>query len=593
MSESWNAEENEDSEKTSYVFHGANYNPRQMGQMSRFSRVIATVLLTLITRNAWSQDDSLTEARSAMSRGDYAQAANLLSAAIRTQPSADAYVYLGISYAHIREWMRAEETLKEGASRYPQDPRFHNELAGVYLAANDLDRARQSLRTALDIDPANKYARDLLATVDMSMGKVKSALGAWNKDGRPLVGDILHNGHSYFENWTVRKASAFNSGEKLTWGNWRTTEVRLRATDIYANVGVEIEPTPSPDKYTAVIRTAPKDNGTGQFVLPLLETLFFQDPSFHLWNINNSAVTLTGSYRFATNRHRGQVGILAPLPLPGILFFEAVGTFRSERWDLAESAADPAVDHRFYFQSTGIRAEIKHIPHHRMELGVGYEYRNRTANGSQPGLAIDNRNTGKLLAEATILPFDGALQSRIHAEGFAAREKLLSDMNYSGGTVEWNNRYHFDEDGKNTLELTGKAGTSRGDLPVDDYFALGVRQNTVNFLRGHNQVDSDGHFGSGPMGTSFGLVNVSFDRLIRRLPFFNVLNFPYVDLKWIAFVDTARTFDRADVFKEGKVLVDVGGGFKLETQNRTFNLTYGKALRDGGGTFAAYLGQRW
>ena len=561
--------------------------------MSRFSRVILTLLLTLTTRNAWPQGDALSEARSAMSRGDYAEAASLLSSFIRTQPSADAYVYLGISYAHTREWMRAEETLKEGANRYPQDPRFHNELAGVYLAANDLDRARQSLKDALAVDPGNKYATDLLATVDMSMGKVKAALKGWNRDGRPVVGDVLHNGHDNFENWTIRKASAFKTGETLTWENWRTTEARLRATEIYANVGVEVEPTPSPDQYTAVIRTVSKTNGSGQFVVPLLETLFFQDPSFNIWNIRNTAVTLGGSYRFATNRHRGQVRLLAPLPLPGILFFEAVGTFRSERWDLAESASDPTIDHRFYFQSTGIRAEIKHIPHHRLELGAGFEYRNRTSHGSQPGLAIDSRNTGKLLAEASILPFDGRLHSRIHAEGFAARKELLSDMDYSGGTIEWNNRYDIDEEGRNSIELTLKAGTSRGDLPVDDYFALGVRQHTVNFLRGHNQVDSAGHFGSGPMGTSFGLFNASFDRVIRRLPFFNVINFPYVDLKWIAFVDGARTFDRADVFKEGKILVDVGGGFQLETETRVFNLTYGKALRDGGGTLAAYIGQRW
>src|SRR5687767_3420134 len=109
-----------------------------MGSMRRFSRLVATVLLVLIARSGWSQDEALNEARSAMARGDYARAASLLSASIKTEPSADAYVYLGISYAHTREWMRAEEALKEGSARYPADPRFHNELAGVYLAANDL-----------------------------------------------------------------------------------------------------------------------------------------------------------------------------------------------------------------------------------------------------------------------------------------------------------------------------------------------------------------------------------------------------------------------------------------------------------------------
>ena len=564
-----------------------------MGSMRRFSSLVATLLLLLITRSAWSQDDALSEARAAMASGEYARASNLLSELVKTQPSADAYVYLGISYAHTREWMRAEETFKQGVERYPADPRFHNELAGVYLAANDLDRARQSLQDALTIDPDNKYASDLLATVDMSMGKVESALTQWNKDGRPVVGDILHNGHDYFQNWTVAKASAFETGETLTWGKWRTTEARLRATGIFSNVGVEIEPTPAADQYTAVIRTAPKTGGPSQIVLPLLESMIFHDPSIHIWNIGNSATSLDLGYRFATNRLRGEVGILTPIPLPGILFFEATGTYRSERWDISRPAVDTGFDSRFYFQSTGVRAMLRHIPYHRIELGAGFEYRNRTAHGSQPGLALDSRNTGKLLLEASLLPFDGRFHSRIHGEAFIAREEFLSDMRYSGGTVEWNNRILFDEDGKNTLEVTVKAGTSRGELPVDDYFVLGVRQHTVNFLRGHNTVDSDGHFGNSPMGTSFSLANLSYERLIRRLPFFNVLNFPYVDLKWVFFTDGARTFDRANVFEEGKFLVDVGGGFTLETPTGALNLTYGRSLRDGTGTFAAYLGKQW
>src|SRR6187431_1116381 len=98
-----------------------------MGPMSRFSRLLRLALLLMIARNAWAQTDALSEARAAMAAGEYPRAANLLSAAIGTQPSADAYVYLGISYGHMREWMRAEDTLKEGAARYPQDPRFHNE----------------------------------------------------------------------------------------------------------------------------------------------------------------------------------------------------------------------------------------------------------------------------------------------------------------------------------------------------------------------------------------------------------------------------------------------------------------------------------
>lgn len=561
--------------------------------MSRFSVLPAVVILIWISRPAFSQNDAVSEARDAMSRGEYARAANLLSAAIKENPSADAYVYLGISYAHTREWMQAEETLKEGARRYPSDPRFHNELAGVYLAANDLDRARQSLRTALTIDPGNKYANDLLATVDMSMGNVEAALNAWNRDDRPIVGGVLQNGHVEFENWVVAKASTFRVGEKLTWDKWKTTETRLRETGIYSNVGLEIEPTTAPDRYTAVIRTSSKTNSKETLLIPLLEAVFFETPSLTLFNLGNTGINLNSSYRFATNRHRARVGVHAPLPLPGLFFFEGTGTYRSERWDITRPAIDNGIDKRFYFQSTGFEAQLKHIPHYRVELAAGFEYRNRTASGSQPGLALDSRNTGKVLFEASVLPFAGRFRSRIHGHTFIARKDFLSDMNYSGGTLEWNNHWIPDEAEKMSLEVTVKGGTTRGEVPIDDYFILGVRQVTANLLRAHNTVSRTGHYGNSPMATSFTLMNATFDRRIRRLPLLNLLNVPYADLKWQIFVDAARTFDRAHVFEEGKILVDVGAGFRVETPTRLFNLTYGRSLRDGTGTLAAYLGRRW
>ena len=533
-----------------------------------------------------------------MSRGDYAGAARILSATITSQPSADAYVYLGISYANIRDWTRAEETLKQGADRYPRDPRFHNELAGVYLAANDPVKARDSLQRALSIDPENKYAADLLASVDMSMGDVKGALKQWNRDNRPVIGEILHNGHVEFENWTIRKASAFQTGETLTWGKWRTTELRLQNAWIYANAGIEIEPTPSPDRYTAVIRTAPKTNGRGQFVTALLEAAFFKAPSLPVWNIKNTAVSARAAYRFATNRHRGEAGIMTPLPLPGLVFLEAKAILRSERWDISRPAIDTGIDHRFLFKSTGFRIDLNEIPYYRFELGAGFEYRNRSASGSQPGIALDNRNTGKLILHASVLPADGQYRSRIRGEAFIARKAFRSDIDYSGGIVEWNNIFYPDKQRKNSIEINVKTGTSRGELPIDDYFVLGIRppqgpQAPETWLRGHSSISQSGHFGSAPMGTSFTLVNTTYDRRIRRMPFFNVLNAPFVDLKFVVFADGARVFDRAHVFEEGKILVDVGGGFRLETPTRVYNFTYGRSLRDGTGTLSAYVGRRW
>ena len=562
--------------------------------MTRLKACLLLILVTTLPLMARAQTDAVTAARAAIASEDYARAISLLSNDIVQQPSAEGYLYLGIAYGHTREWKRAEDTLREGSAKFPQDPRFHNELAGVYLAANDLDKARASLRDTLAVDPDNKYATDLLATVDMSMGNVRSALTAWNKDGRPVVGDVLHNTHLQFENWMVEKAVAFRKGKTLTWDQWRTTEARLWESQMFSNVGVEIEPTQQPDQYTVVVRTVPKAKAVEQYVIPFMNTLLFQHPQIRWWNIGNTAVSLNAGYRFANNRHRGEVGVRVPLPLPGLLFFEAQGIFLSERWDISRPAIDNGTDYRFRYQSTGFRTALKHIPHHRVEVGGGFEYRNRTTGGAPlPALSIDSRNTGKLFFETSVLPADGRYRSRIHGETFLARKSLLGDMNYSGGTVEWNNRYLASARRGIDLDLTVKGGTSRGQVPVDDYFILGLDERSDNLLRGHNSRSSRGHYGHAPMGTSFALVNTTFEHRMRRFQIFNTLNVPFAELKWQVFLDGAKVWDRAHVFNAGKLLVDVGGGFKLETPTRVFNVTYGRSLRDGTGALAAYVQKRW
>ena len=542
------------------------------------------------------QTDNISEGRDAISRGEYARAVGLLSDSTgqpRPSDSADAHVYLGIAFAHIREWRRAEDPFKLGVERFPEDPRFHNELAGVYLAASDLDRGRASLRQALVVDPGNKYATDLLATVDMSMGNVQSALGLWNREGQPIVGDVLQNSHTEFEHWLVPQATTFDSGETLTWGSWRTTEARLWKSRVYSNVAVEIEPTPEPNEYTTIIRTTEKTNQRRDLIINMFAgTVFQQTPSVNWWNIRNSGVSLNSSYRFTTNRHRGELGLYAAIPIPGILFLDTRWTYRSERWNVEPSVRTLSGRERFTLKTTGLRAMLRHVPHYRVELGAGFEYRNRKDENAGAA-TVDRRDTGKILMEASVIPFDGRYQSRINVTGFLARPAILGDMRYSGGTAELQNRYVIERDSAAYFDWAIKGGSSRGELPIDDYFMLGQKDRPEHLLRGHNAITPDGNYGNGPLGTDFVLFNATLEERIRRLPLFNALNIPYVDLKWQLFMDAGQTFDRARVFRQDRLLVDVGGGFKLETPDRILHLSYGRSLRDGTGTFAAYLQQRW
>src|SRR5262249_14282232 len=153
----------------------------------------------------------------------------------------DFYLYLSTAYQRMKEYQRAEEVLREGSRRYPQDARFYNELADLFLENNDREAAKIELRRTLETDPNNSYASDLLATIDMSEGDVQSALRYWNKGGRPLINDILHNYYLSFGSWVVRSAVAFHPSGVLHYSEWKTTESRLLETDNFTNVGLEIE----------------------------------------------------------------------------------------------------------------------------------------------------------------------------------------------------------------------------------------------------------------------------------------------------------------------------------------------------------------
>src|SRR5206468_4885867 len=138
-------------------------------------------------------------------------------------------------------------------------------------------------RRTLLVDPSNSEASDLLATIDMSVGEVQSALRVWNKSGRPIVDDILHNYYLSFGSWVVRDAVAFHPTGVLRYDEWKTTESRLVETENFANVGLEVEPTRVSDQYNAIVRTTAKRNSWSGFLFGLLKGAPVETSYADLW----------------------------------------------------------------------------------------------------------------------------------------------------------------------------------------------------------------------------------------------------------------------------------------------------------------------
>jgi len=555
----------------------------------RTNAISAVLVLFLAANSGFAQ---VEEARQAIERGENVRAVNILSAALAERPTAYTYLYLGIAYRNMKEYPKAEDAFTEGSRRFPDNPRFHYELANLFIENNDVESARSELRRALLVDPGNSEASDLLATIDMSEGEVQSALRAWNKSGRPIVDDILHNYYLTFGSWVVREAVAFNPIGVLHYDEWKTTESRLFETGNFTKVGLDIEPIGVPDHYNAIIRTTTKTNTLSGLAFDLFKGLPVATSYLNLWNIGNSGITFNGNFRWDTDRRRAEGRLKIPIPLPGLLHLELGNTWRSERWDLSPNIRPQARDRaRFNYKANSMRLYLKHIPHYRVEIGAGLEYRNRAASGDLPELFTDSRNTAKFTADINLRLADGRYQNRLRFEGFAARRSILGDTNFSGGVAELNNRFMLAKDSRTYFDWTLKGGTSRGGLPVEDYFVLGLDSNPRNPLRGHAAAEH-GRYGRGPMGTDFVLLNFDVNRRLATLPFFNTFNIPFLTVKWEVFFDGAKTFDRNRIFQQGKLWLDTGAGLRFETPTHSFNLVYGRSLRDGTGVLFGYVERR-
>ena len=142
------------------------------------------------------------------------------------------------------------------------------------------------------------------------------------------------------------------------------------------------------------------------------------------------------------------------------------------------------------------------------------------------------------------------------------------------------------------FDWTLKGGTVRGSVvPIDNYFLLGMNYSPLNLMRGH-VASEGGKYGNGPLGTEFVLANTDVERKLATIPFFNTLNIPFITVKWELFFDTGKTWDRNHVVQPSKLLLDTGGGLRFETPTHSFNLVYGKSLRDGNNVFYGYYERR-
>jgi tetratricopeptide (TPR) repeat protein len=548
----------------------------------------AVLVIPAIPARLWAQT-AVEDARAALEAGRGQRAVELLRAEVASAPTADAYLYLGIALARVGEAERAQETLSAASLRYPTDSRFHAELAGLHLANREVDLAVQALERAIEVDSANAYASDLLASIRLSEGDIRGALEVWNAVGEPEIDRVSQNFSPGLLDRAIGRALAFAPGDILRNGDWKTTEARLFASRLYTNVSLDLEPSSRGERFNAIVQTSAKGNTRNDILFDLIRGLPVETAYFDFWDIGHSGMSWRSAYRWDKDRRRLSGRLLIPLPLPGLPLVELKDVWRWERWNL-ERPIRPVFlsDAQFDYKVNAIEVGIEVTPHYRVEVHGGLEYRNRDVTGSLPGLGMDALNSATISAGTIIRTADGRYQNQLRGDLFAARRSILGDYDFEGGTAGILNRLEIDRESQTYLNLALSGGTVRGTPPIDHYFILGLGDVTPHVLRGH-VASNAGRYGQSPMGTDFVLVNADLERKIATVPLFNTLSLPYVHIRLMGFFDTGKTFDRQRVFSQDTWYRDTGFGVRFVTPTDTFTLLYGRDLVGHENSFYAYV----
>ena len=401
----------------------------------------------------------------------------------------------------------------------------------------------------------------ILTSATPAFSQNEDALRLLNQTGQPQIVRILDNDSPTFSSGTKSSAVAFRSGVVLRLSEWKTTAARLKATKAFSTVALELDSSLEGKTYDAIVRTSNKSNSAGAFMFGVLKGLPIKTSYLDIWNIAGSSIQWTSKYRWAATRRRAEGQLLIPVPSPGLLFLELGGVWRSEQWDIPSRG-------RSQYKSLGVRLNLKHIPDHRLELGAGLEYLSRAAG-----------DTGKVLVNARFRPVDGTFKSQIRVDSFLARA--------SGTTVQLANRLVVSEDRSAFLDVSLQGGTTRGPLPIQDYFMLGLDGETVDPLRAHVAAHQ-GRYGRGPMGTAFVLVNSDIEHRLAVLPVSN-----NASIHGELFFDAAKVFDRNRIFEQRGWLFDVGMAARVQLSDVDVVVLYGRNLSEGKGVLTAYIERRF
>ena len=496
-------------------------------------------------------DSLLTEGKRLLREERFLSAEEVLHKALEHDPAnPEAIFLLGLALAKQEKWEASRQQLERATTQQPDFLPAHLELAGVQFKMGSRKQPIHTLRKVLSLDPHHEYAHRFLATLLYLEEQRIEALHHWNQAGGPRVGQITYRVPPETGAELLQHLFPLNEGEIL-----RARQILdIRWKQKRFHLGPPFHWYLQPDRKTlwdleiVLARPLTLPFPQGFLLENAARALFYQEVAAGYPTATRSGKQLYETFRWDPHRKRARTVAEVPFLSSSSDALHLGFDFREETWRHTPSANE------FLFQTEEVFVDYEYLMRNRrsfsLRAGYGHRFFRQQNFPHSPHLlqlgfkwdqlvGLNRADTAQLHWTTRFDTLSGITGEKSQAQQISSAARLNLPL---------------DDPSRARLGISLRAGLSSRDLPIVDYFVLGVGQDQPLPLRAHPTVER-GHKGHGPMGRNYLLANFE---LHRRL-----LRWRFTEIGGLAFSDTAFVSGRPFESAAPLWFQDIGCGLRL------------------------------
>ncbi|MQA30574.1 MAG: hypothetical protein GEU82_12195 [Luteitalea sp.] len=284
----------------------------------------------------------------------------------------------------------AGDILGQARTRCPQSSRPLAELAGVRFSQRRTSEAVAFAEQAVQLNPADAYAWDVLGSGRFVANDLHGALAAWNHVNKPQLDSVHIEGLRHTRYALVARALQLTPNALLTEKDYRFAERRLHQLPdrLSARIGYRPEPDGFATVDIVVVERPVRPTGLVQWAAAGAQTLIDRELTATVPGRTGQGEVWSASWRWWDDRPRGAFAFAAPRVgrLPGV--WRVDGSWEAQTYSIDGRATRETRSRAGIGIADWITANL------RYQLAVGLEAWNGSTRAASIGAALERRLFG-------------------------------------------------------------------------------------------------------------------------------------------------------------------------------------------------------